>query len=312
MPYLFGARGCHESSMVSNRDIRKNQNFEEHFPLFTRGWVIQERMLSRRMLYCHREEFRFQCLEANYCECNGMSPPHPKGTFPGGFKINPEIRLDLLREKGSDKSNIALRWMEMVHNFCLLKLTNQTDILPAIGGCAKAIARWTGEEYIAGMWKEHLHRNLLWMNYGLNKQSTKPARHTEWTAPTWSWASLPCGQRINFFPIRQSFRKTRSRNYLYGSIIEVVCQKDGPDAFGKIKSGHLKIVTELLPCKLRRYCATIFDGVNTQATNRRFDLHCSKRTNELRCQTPDVGLDVNEAAVDVWLDYNVWNDLSFD
>jgi hypothetical protein len=91
-----------------------------------------------------------------------------------------------------------------------------------------------------------------------------------------------------------------------------VCQKDGPDAFGKIKSGHLKIVTQLLPCKLRRYCATIFDGVNTQATNRRFDLHCSKRTNELRCQTPDVGLDIHDAAVDVWLDYDVSSDLDFD
>lgn len=165
--------------MISDRDLNKNQNFEEHFPLLTRGWVFQERMLSRRILYCHREELRFQCLEANYCECNQMPPPHPKGTYHGALTVNPEIRLDLLREKGSDKSNIGFRWMKMVQNFFLLKLTNQTDILPAIGGCAKAIARWTGQEYIAGMWKERLHDNLLWMNGGPNKQRTKPARHYE-------------------------------------------------------------------------------------------------------------------------------------
>lgn len=82
---------------------------------------------------------------------------------------------------------------------------------------------------------------------------------------------------------------------MHGSNIEVVCERDGPNAFGRIKSGHVKIEAELLPCKLRRYCATIFDGVNTKATNRSFDLHCPKRTNELRCQPPDVGLDVYEA-----------------
>lgn len=48
---------------------------------------------------------------------------------------------------------------------------------------------------------------------------------------------------------------------MHGSIIEVECERDGPDAFGRIKSGHLEIEAELLPCKLRRYCAVIFDGV---------------------------------------------------
>lgn len=199
--------------------------------------------------------------------------------------------------------------------FFFLKLTNQTDILPAISGCARAIARWTGEEYIAGMWKERLHDNLLWMNGGPNKQRTKPARHTKWTAPTWSWASLPCGQRINFFALRENGKNSRRRNFLHRSIIEVVCERDGPDAFGRIKSGHLEIEAELLPCKLRRYCVMIFNGVHTEATNRRFDdfdLHCPKGTDELRCQTPDVGLDVYEAGVEVWLYYNLSNDLSFD
>lgn len=159
-----------------------------------------------------------------------MSPPHPKGTFHGVFNIHPEIRLYLSRERGSDKSNIGFRWMKMVQNFCSLKLTNQTDILPAIGGCAKAIARWTGKEYIAGMWKERLHLNLQWINGGPNKQSTKPARHTNWTAPTWSWASLPSGRRIAFLVLRENSQKARSWNFLSDSIVEAVCQRDGIDA----------------------------------------------------------------------------------
>ncbi|KAI5924798.1 HET-domain-containing protein [Camillea tinctor] len=37
--------------------------FSQLYPLFTRGWVYQEHMLSGRLLYCNRNEFELECRE---------------------------------------------------------------------------------------------------------------------------------------------------------------------------------------------------------------------------------------------------------
>jgi hypothetical protein len=43
--------------------------------LNTRGWVFQERLLSRRILYFEREEIICECRSAHTCECGSDLPP---------------------------------------------------------------------------------------------------------------------------------------------------------------------------------------------------------------------------------------------
>ncbi|KAJ4288746.1 hypothetical protein N0V88_007280 [Collariella sp. IMI 366227] len=67
---------------------------------------------------------------------------------------------------------------------------SEGDRLPAIAGIAREVARLTGMEYLAGLWKENMLQDLMWV-----------ARTQEWwrrpeyaenfpPAPTWSWASV--------------------------------------------------------------------------------------------------------------------------
>jgi hypothetical protein len=49
-------------------------------------------------------------------------------------------------------------------------LTFQFDVLPAISGMAKLVHQFTGDLYLAGLWKSTLLAGLLWernrdMNY---------------------------------------------------------------------------------------------------------------------------------------------------
>jgi hypothetical protein len=41
-------------------------------------------------------------------------------------------------------------------------LTNPDDVLPAISGLAHRMTETTGDEYLAGLWKNHLQYGLLW------------------------------------------------------------------------------------------------------------------------------------------------------
>jgi hypothetical protein len=52
----------------------------KHFPLFTRGWAFQERLLSKRVLHLTEAELVWECRESSVCECGGLG----QESSPGG------------------------------------------------------------------------------------------------------------------------------------------------------------------------------------------------------------------------------------
>ncbi|KAB5584706.1 hypothetical protein GE09DRAFT_53 [Coniochaeta sp. 2T2.1] len=77
-----------------------------------------------------------------------------------------------------------LSWMDFISYYTTCKLTYPTDRLAAIAGYAKAMARTTGERYVAGLWESQLPVTLAWMR---NQYETAPRRLP---FHTWSWASV--------------------------------------------------------------------------------------------------------------------------
>lgn len=155
-----------------------NMQSPRRTPLFHRGWVIQERYLSRRSLYFHEHQIFWDCREHSKCESTNseshvmrslvMSPLLFGSPFMSG-----EITLD--------------NWWTIVQRYSRMRLTRATDRLVAIGGLAKAIQAQIGDGYFSGMWRRDLELQLLWYGRSL-------AENEAYVAPTWSWASLgtPC------------------------------------------------------------------------------------------------------------------------
>ncbi|KAK3946651.1 heterokaryon incompatibility protein-domain-containing protein [Pseudoneurospora amorphoporcata] len=132
-------------------------------PLFSRAWVFQERILSPRVLHFNEEELMWECRTSVLCECQ---PAHC-----------------------DDQSELQAQWRAMVQEYSALNLSHGTDKLPALSGLAKQLGRMRpSAKYLAGLWSDSLHFDLLWSSH--YDYFVKVQRSPEtWRAPSWSWAA---------------------------------------------------------------------------------------------------------------------------
>lgn len=156
------------------------ETFIDRGPLNRRAWVVQERLLSPRVLHC--------CYNMVYweCPCLRASEVDPLGEVDHDETTgSPERRTNIKKNFATatmegwnrvDAEEYGTSFMEQLNPFYLIvrsyyfpmELTYPRDRLPAISG----IARWfmsrlglTPESYVAGLWRETLPECLLWHLY---------------------------------------------------------------------------------------------------------------------------------------------------
>jgi hypothetical protein len=120
-------------------------NRESRFPLLTRAWVFQERLLAPRVLHFSHQELVWECVECGDCQCGGFDP------------------------RSNAKTTSWTRnnsWHAAVELYTSLKLTRETDRLSAFHGFAEFYARIVAanveRDCLAGLWKHSLRLDLLW------------------------------------------------------------------------------------------------------------------------------------------------------
>ncbi|KAK0710852.1 heterokaryon incompatibility protein-domain-containing protein [Lasiosphaeris hirsuta] len=168
-----------------------------HYPLLTRAWVYQERMLSTRVLHFGHHELFFECRSGVQCECgqiafHGSSDAAPaavtKIPHDDALGSPPPVRDVFI---STAAYYVARFWRTMVSSYAYacLGLTKPSDRLPAMGGLAKHMAaRRKNSAYLAGLWEDAISDDLLWSV--CTPSTMKKARPYPPTAPTWSWASV--------------------------------------------------------------------------------------------------------------------------
>jgi hypothetical protein len=164
----------------------------DHYPLLTRGWVYQERMLSTRVLHFGYHELWFECRSYLHCECerihfgsaaNTPSPVTKRLHADALDSVIPGREWHLVMEY-----YIARLWRTMVSAYVSLGLTQYSDRLPAMAGLAKHMAARRQSRYLAGLWEDALSDDLLWsVCMDVKDKKGRPAARA---APTWSWASV--------------------------------------------------------------------------------------------------------------------------
>jgi hypothetical protein len=207
--------------------------------LSCRGWTLQERMLSRRVICFGQDQLSWECSESVRHEENDDVPIVGLGRRFGKLELE-----NALKSSHSDTrirvQAIMSEWIRVVDKYSKRILTVPTDILPALSGIAHCIADKTGFLYKAGIWLEEVWNGLLWetrLEQGYVDSGQIQSRPKEYLAPSWSWASL--GPRRFFYSEVESFSLKR----LHSTPELVSCNIDlaTTDVFGAVTSGSIVI-----------------------------------------------------------------------
>ncbi|KAH7357417.1 hypothetical protein BKA66DRAFT_473227 [Pyrenochaeta sp. MPI-SDFR-AT-0127] len=162
--------------------------------LFRRGWILQEWLLSKRLLWYTPHGLFYECQQ-ELPRCHDQS----QLTF---GRANPELRAHLELKASFHHSNkdITTFWYHALEVYSGQHLTKPTDRILAVAGLAKEVSPILAnpkrlpsmgqddqnEVYVAGLWLRDIHHGLLWEQD--HSANTLIGRVNE--APSWSWASL--------------------------------------------------------------------------------------------------------------------------
>jgi len=152
-------------------------NASDDNSLLSRGWVMQERCLSRRVLYCHHDELIWECTQSAACEC-----PEGNAVVFDGLKS----RSNRLPKKAT-AVQLQRSWHRTVTHYSGLNLSRVEDRQVAILGLAGEMKPFRKGRYLAGLWEDNLLLDLAWYLDYPESMSLSGSEKTR--APSWSWTS---------------------------------------------------------------------------------------------------------------------------
>lgn len=170
-------------------DYRFWEKEVSHALINTRAWVFQERLLSPRVLHLGERQILWECENKDAAE---IYPEDLPVDLSRSFKRFKGFTLDdAATAKASGDLRIYLYWAEIVKAYTACHLTFPSDRLIALSAVAKRMTGIHGDEYVAGMWRRYLERELIW-SVSVRHADRSPS--SNWTppayrAPSWSWAS---------------------------------------------------------------------------------------------------------------------------
>ena len=213
------------STVIAREYLHHWDDVAAYTPHAYRAWTFQERKLARRCLIFNKAETFWECHNICMCECTNpaqlkMTPQilplksdGPRATLEGCFKNDEEVDLF---------------WRRNVEIYCGRRLTRCSDRLPALAGIASIVAQTTKDEYLAGLWRQNLLRQLIWRPTGRGNQPSK------YLAPSWSWASLQAIDIVSY-----TADGVLTKDTYQAEVIEAHCERTGPDIYGSLRSGYV-------------------------------------------------------------------------
>jgi hypothetical protein len=128
----------------------------KYAPLYSRSWVVQERILSPRII--HFSEFPFFECNKNFANETYSTSNLPKDPFLFPQHPEPE-RVWTTQSDG----NTLIHWMRMLELYSNCKLTFYSDKFIALSGLAAAFSNLLDREYYAGIFAgDCIVSCLLW------------------------------------------------------------------------------------------------------------------------------------------------------
>ncbi|KAF6830533.1 heterokaryon incompatibility protein [Colletotrichum musicola] len=215
-------------------------------PLNKRGWVLQERLLSPRVLHFGRDQLFWECREHAAAECYPDTLPGPVGKSADAKfkKLDPIADGEEMPTEGPEPDDPLFYykvWNRIAQAYSDTLLTKSSDKLIALSGIAKQFATRVNDTYVVGMWRKYLASSLLWHVDGESQIDGSPSRRPEkYRAPSFSWASID--GRISL--------SAPTRSDLLIEVVDVHLDFVSGDETGLVKGGYLLLKAEVRPFRM--------------------------------------------------------------
>lgn len=251
-----------------NPSLDSREDHQGGSPLLRRGWVVQEKLLSTRVIYMGAPQLYWECARHTLSE--GVPVTEESAPIIPFYNqlvcSKPDFRAlhgqtrnsvsHVLQHEAQDMIDLCKCWMNMVSGYCKMEFSRKEDRLIAFAGVAKAIADGRGWTYVAGTWREFWPFDLLWARY---EPDPRPI-DLHWredifqpVIPSWSWAykSIDSATKANpavhflssryqqlFDPVTQRLTISYLATVVYFSCPNFRTQH----SLDGVKKGYIKIV----------------------------------------------------------------------
>ena len=163
-------------------------------PLNTRGWTLQEELLSRRVLAYGAREQVWRCQT----EASKQFPGSPLTSFQGRAILPRDVF-----EAAQPFTPAAAHslWSSVVNAYTSRQLSFREDRLAAVAGVIAELKPLFQDECTFGIWNKNFVRQLAWMRSDARSEGDEDVVSC---APAWSWASRLFGTHfMSFEPVRE-------------------------------------------------------------------------------------------------------------
>jgi hypothetical protein len=152
-----------------------------------RGWVLQEHILSPRVIHFAKKQVFWEWRQLSACKS------FPSGAFPDAYFMEDNDSLKTLVRGETEKeyrdrsgNTPAHYWDKVITTYATCDLTFRTDKLISLSGIALKVQAMIQSDYLAGLWSSHIPYSLMWQPNYYRSFNRSP----EYVAPSWSWASV--------------------------------------------------------------------------------------------------------------------------
>lgn len=181
-------------------------NYRRHSSLDSRGWCLQERALSTRVLSYGKDGlyWEFVTLDASESIPGGIEPDSGSGDNEYMHALRKEAANITEIDRHRKFRNAHHSWHLLAQDYSRREPTYDLDRVVALAGIVKNLSGAKNDTCHYGVWKKHLWRDLMWFVFTkttilksfLGRAGTVPPagplgrRLPGSIAPSWSWMSV--------------------------------------------------------------------------------------------------------------------------
>lgn len=184
-------------------------------PIAKRGWVLQERLLSPRIIHFGLHQLLWECEELSFaCE-----------TFPHGMPHTaPQDSLSVASPSTMDHLSGDRRrdWWSLLEDYTYRQLSYPAkDKFIALSGIIERVQMNMAESYHVGFFRQDIPLALLWnVKHSAIDRDQPAVVDGTYRAPSWSWASLDDAIAFKIPAIHEEYSDAMGR-CTFAEVLEV-------------------------------------------------------------------------------------------